>query len=99
MKEGYAPVGKKITMKGMAWLLGHPSLYRLASNETRFSMRFFPFLINNKTWNPWYKQRNLPTLPKESFRDWTQNKNSNDGCKRKNISGDSSSNECFRSIF
>ena len=70
MKEGFAPIEKKIAMNGMAWVLGSPKLYRFAGTITRWVMRFFPLLINNKSWNPWYKQRNLPEPPKESFRDW-----------------------------
>jgi L-lactate dehydrogenase complex protein LldF len=70
MKEGYGPVSKTMAMKVMAWVLGHPTLYRLAGASARWVMRTFPFLMNHKTWNPWYKQRNLPEPPKESFRNW-----------------------------
>jgi L-lactate dehydrogenase complex protein LldF len=28
-----------------------------------------PWSINNKL-NPWYKQRDLPSPPEQSFRDW-----------------------------
>jgi len=28
-----------------------------------------PFLVNNIL-NPWYKQREMPEPPEESFRDW-----------------------------
>jgi L-lactate dehydrogenase complex protein LldF len=70
MKEGYGPVTKNIVMKGMGWVLGHPKLYRFAGASGRWVMRNLPFLINNKIWNPWYKQRNLPVPPKESFREW-----------------------------
>ena len=75
MKEGYGPVSKTIAMKGMAWVLGHPTLYRLGGASARWVMRTFPFLVNNKNWNPWNKQRNLPDPPKESFRNWYTKQN------------------------
>lgn len=70
MKEGYGSIAKMISMKGMSWILQHPKLFRFAGRSARWVMKTLPFLVNNKTWNPWYKQRNLPEPPKQSFRDW-----------------------------
>ncbi len=67
--EGYVDSSKKAGMKGMAYLLSHPKLYRLAGKMGRGAMRLFPFMTNNKL-NPWFKQREMPAPPKESFRDW-----------------------------
>ncbi len=69
VEEGYAATGKKISMKGMAFVLAKPGLYRFAGKAGRWVMRLFPFLLNNKM-NPWYKQREMPAPPKQSFRDW-----------------------------
>jgi L-lactate dehydrogenase complex protein LldF len=61
-------------MWGMSELLARPSIYRFAGKAGRWVMRVFPFLTNNKL-NLWYKQREMPEPPKESFRDWyLQNK-------------------------
>ena len=68
--QGYAPTGKKIAMNGMAFVLAHPTIYRLAGKIGRWVMRVFPFVANNKSFNPWYKQREMPAPPKQSFRDW-----------------------------
>ena len=70
MKEGFGPVQKNAIMKVMAFVLGNPRFYRFAGSSARWVMRNMPFLINNKLWNAWYKQRDLPAPPKESFRDW-----------------------------
>lgn len=67
--EGYVAAGKKISMKGMAFVLSKPGLYRFAGKAGRWVMKTFPFLLNNKM-NPWYKQREMPAPPKQSFRDW-----------------------------
>ena len=68
-EEGYVAPGKKIGMKGMAFLFSKPALYRFSGKMGRWVMRLFPFITNNKL-NPWYKQREMPKAPKQSFRDW-----------------------------
>lgn len=67
--EGYVDTTKKIGLKGMAFVLAHPAIYRFAGRAGRAVMRLFPFVLNNKL-NPWYKQREMPAAPKQSFRDW-----------------------------
>lgn len=67
--EGYVAGSKKIGMKGMAFVLGRPGLYRFSGKMARWIIRHIPFLVKNKL-NPWYKQRELPVAPDESFRDW-----------------------------
>jgi L-lactate dehydrogenase complex protein LldF len=66
-----APVDftKKQGTRLMNAILSSPKLYRLAGKIGRQTMRFAPFLVNNSL-NPWYKQREMPDAPKESFRDW-----------------------------
>ena len=67
--EGYADSTKTIGMKTMAYLFSKPSVYRFAGKMGRKLMKIVPALTNNKL-NPWYKQREMPEPPKESFRDW-----------------------------
>ena len=67
--EGYVATSKKIGMKGMAFVLSRPGLYRFAGKAGRWMMRILPFILKNKL-NPWYKQREMPAPPKQSFRDW-----------------------------
>ena len=67
--EGYVAGSKKAGMKGMAFVLARPGIYRFAGKMGRWMMRVFPFIVNNKL-NPWYKQREMPAAPKQSFRDW-----------------------------
>lgn len=74
-EEGYVAGSKKIGMKGMAFVLARPGLYRFSGKAARWVMRYLPFLVKNKL-NPWYKQRELPEPPAQSFRDWyLKNKN------------------------
>jgi L-lactate dehydrogenase complex protein LldF len=72
MKEGYGSPSKKVSMKAMAALLSHSTIYQWSGKVGRKLMRMFPFLLNNKKLNPWYKQREMPEAPKQSFHEWYQ---------------------------
>jgi len=73
-KAGHVPLMKKIMMKGMAFVLGRPALYRFSGASARWVLRYMPFMVKFKI-NPWYKQREMPAPPKQSFREWyIQNK-------------------------
>lgn len=57
-------------MKLMAWVLARPGVYRFAGKTARWVTANLPFLVKNKTWNPWFKQREMPETPKQSFQEW-----------------------------
>ncbi len=69
VKEGYVDTTKKIGMGGMAYLFTYPKLYRIIGKTGRWVMKNFPFVVNNKL-NVWFKQREMPQVPEQSFRDW-----------------------------
>jgi len=69
MEDGYGSFAKKSSMKLMAGVLASPALYQFSGKAARSVMRLMPWSINNKL-NPWYKQRDLPSPPEQSFRDW-----------------------------
>ncbi|GAB3919090.1 lactate utilization protein B [Larkinella terrae] len=71
--EGYVDSAKKQGMKLMASVLSNPKLYRFSGKAGRTMMRFAPFSVSNPL-NPWYKQREMPEPPKESFREWYVNR-------------------------
>jgi L-lactate dehydrogenase complex protein LldF len=55
----------------MATTLSNPGIYKIAGKMGRIVMRAVPGLVNNK-FNPWFKQREMPAPPKESFKEWYQ---------------------------
>jgi L-lactate dehydrogenase complex protein LldF len=69
VKKGYAPTGKKIGMKIMSTTLSSPQIYRIAGKAGRWALKYVPFAVNNK-FNPWYKQRDMPAPPEQSFSEW-----------------------------
>jgi L-lactate dehydrogenase complex protein LldF len=68
--EGHVAASKRTGMKAIAFVLSRPALYRISGKTARLFMRFFPFLLNSKALNPWYRQREMPQPPKQSFGDW-----------------------------
>jgi L-lactate dehydrogenase complex protein LldF len=68
-KSGHAPAAKTAAMKVMAGTLSSPHVFNLAGKAGRLFMRIMPWLLNNKM-NPWFKQRDMPSPPRKSFREW-----------------------------
>lgn len=66
---GHVPKGKEAGIKAMSVVLGSPRFYQWSGRLGRVVMRAAPFVVNNSL-NPWFKQREMPEPPKESFRDW-----------------------------
>jgi L-lactate dehydrogenase complex protein LldF len=69
VKDGYVPAAKTAAMKGMSFTLSNPGVFNTAGKAGRWVMRHATFLVNNK-FNAWYKQRDMPEPPKESFTEW-----------------------------
>jgi L-lactate dehydrogenase complex protein LldF len=69
VKEGYGDKTKTAAMKAMAYTLSSPKVYRLAGKAGRWVIKNAPFAVSNPL-NPWYKQREMPAAPKESFGEW-----------------------------
>jgi L-lactate dehydrogenase complex protein LldF len=69
VQEGYADNSKKLGMQLMTFTLSSPAVYRTAGKAGRWFLKHVPFAVNNK-FNPWYKQRDMPAAPTESFGEW-----------------------------
>ena len=72
VKDGHVAGSKKAGIKVMDLVFSKPRLYKFAGKAGRWFMKNIPGLVNNSL-NPWYKQRDMPTPPKESFHDWYRN--------------------------
>ncbi|WP_443939445.1 lactate utilization protein B [Pedobacter sp. MW01-1-1] len=69
VKEGYSPATKTVAMKVMDFTLSSPTRFKLAGKIGRWTLKNAPFTVNNSM-NLWYKNREMPTPPKESFSEW-----------------------------
>lgn len=68
-KAGFVEKTKKQGIQAMNGILSRPKLYRMMGKMGRSTLRFAPFAVNNRL-NPWFKNREMPDPPKESFHDW-----------------------------
>ncbi len=72
VKSGYVSPVKKIMMQKMALMLSKPWLYKWAGKTARVALRNVSFIFKSKKLNPWYKHREMPNAPKQSFMEWYQ---------------------------
>lgn len=72
MSEGYGGNTKKTMMKMMAGVLSKPFLFQWSGRIARWFIRIIPGLAGNRM-NPWYKGREMPDAPKQSFSEWYKN--------------------------
>jgi L-lactate dehydrogenase complex protein LldF len=68
------PLSKRISMKLGSWVLQHPLIYQWGGKLGRTIGRLLPNFIINNRWNPWGRQRDLPPIPKKSFRELYRDK-------------------------
>ena len=68
-QEGHSPASKTVAMKAMATTLSRPGVFSFAGKWGRRVMKAMPWLVSNK-FNPWFKQREMPDPPKQSFTEW-----------------------------
>jgi L-lactate dehydrogenase complex protein LldF len=60
-------------------VFGHPEEYHAATKAASPAMEFAPhFLLYNRTLNPWGRDRDLPQVAKQSFREWYLSNRSED---------------------
>lgn len=69
VKNGHAPASKKISMHLMEWTLSSPVAYHAAGKTGRWLLKHAPLAVSNR-FNPWYKHREMPAPPEESFGEW-----------------------------
>jgi L-lactate dehydrogenase complex protein LldF len=66
--KGLLASSKRLGMKAAGFVLNRTGLYRLSGRIARFWLPKLPrFLVYNR-WNAWGRQRELPPMPKKSFR-------------------------------
>lgn len=71
VKGGHTTTAKQIAMQAMATTLSSPTLYKIAGKAARITLKYAPFMVNNK-FNAWYLQRDMPKVPQSSFGEWYQ---------------------------
>lgn len=67
--EGLGEPVKNFSMKLMARSLANAKKYEKLRKSVKFGYRYTPFLLKSRI-NPWYKHREMPEMPEESFKEW-----------------------------
>jgi L-lactate dehydrogenase complex protein LldF len=70
-KKGYLPLAKRLSFAVAGHILGHPEEYYAMEKVAEPVMDFAPhFLLYNRSLNPWGRDRELPQIAKQTFREW-----------------------------
>lgn len=68
-QAGHLSLTKRLAMQGAGFVFARPWLFTWAGRMGRFLLRCLPRFLIYGPWNPWGKQRDLPPVPKRSFRE------------------------------
>ena len=69
--KGYLPLAKRLSFAVAGHVFGHPAEYHAAEKVAEPAMAHTPhFLLYNRSLNPWGRDRELPQLAKQTFREW-----------------------------
>jgi L-lactate dehydrogenase complex protein LldF len=69
-RAGLLPRGRQFVLRVAGQVLSRPALYRAAARWTRRALRVLPRFVVYGRYNVWGRARELPELPKRSFREW-----------------------------
>lgn len=69
-KETGGTFGKRFLMRVVAFTFAKPLLYRIAGSAMRFLLPKIPRFMLYGRYNKWGKSREVPAVPRESFRQW-----------------------------
>jgi len=76
--KGYLPLVKKLSFSVAGHVFAKPKEYHAITKLAGPVMNHTPhFLLYNSTLNPWGRERELPDIAKQSFRDWYLKNRSN----------------------
>ena len=73
-KEKHLPASKRIVMKAAGKVLSSPKMYRIAGMAVRTALKMPRFFVYNR-FNDWGKDRELPPLPKKTFKQMMKERN------------------------
>ena len=69
--KGYLPLAKRLSFAIAGHVFGHPGEYHALQKTAAPALNHAPhFLLYNQTLNPWGRERDIPQLAKQTFREW-----------------------------
>ena len=69
--KGYLPLAKRLSFGIAGHVFAHPAEYHVLQKAAAPAIDHAPhFLLYNQTLNPWGREREIPQLAKQTFREW-----------------------------
>jgi L-lactate dehydrogenase complex protein LldF len=70
-EKGYLPLAKRLSFAVAGHVFAHPEEFHAIEKAAGPVLDHTPhFLLYNRSLNPWGRDRELPEIPKQSFREW-----------------------------
>jgi L-lactate dehydrogenase complex protein LldF len=70
-EKGYLPLSKRLSFAVAGHVFSHPEEFHAAEKTAGPVLGHTPhFLLYNRSLNPWGRDRQLPKIPEQSFREW-----------------------------
>jgi L-lactate dehydrogenase complex protein LldF len=71
VSKGYLPLAKRLSFAVAGHVFAHPEEYHALQKAAAPALNHAPhFLLYNHTLNPWGRERDLPQVAKQTFREW-----------------------------
>jgi L-lactate dehydrogenase complex protein LldF len=81
VRQKKVPLSKRLAMDVMSFVLARTWAYRFAGKLMRAAIPRLPRALVYNRWNDWGRQRDLPAMPRESFRDLMKRDRNGSGLK------------------
>ena len=69
-EKGMLPLVKKVGMAALGEVLAHPTVFHAAEAAGAAALDHLPRFLLYNPFNPWGRQRELPAVPRQTFRQW-----------------------------
>ncbi len=70
-------MGKRLAMRVAGRVLSNPGCYKVAGRSARRALENLPRWAIYNGWNEWGKDRELPAVPEQSFKEWYRKQHQN----------------------
>jgi L-lactate dehydrogenase complex protein LldF len=69
--KGYLPLAKRLSFAVAGHVFAHPEGFHAVEKAAGPALDHIPhFLLYNRALNPWGRDRELPEVPEQTFREW-----------------------------
>jgi L-lactate dehydrogenase complex protein LldF len=68
--KGLLRLTKRVGMSALGTTLAHPALFHAAESVGEAALAHLPRLLLYNPLNPWGKHREMPAVPRQTFRQW-----------------------------